>query len=161
MEIYLLRHGIAENARPGLKDADRALTAEGRQKLQRVVARAHAAGVKPSLILSSPLRRAMETAEIAAGSLGYKGKIVHTPALMPEAPPSQLWDELRTRQDEKAVLLSSHEPLTSVAVAFLLNTPTLQVDMKKAGLVRIDCDRLGVEPRGVLKWYLTPATAGE
>lgn len=161
MEIYLLRHGIAENAHPGLKDGDRALTAEGREKLERVLTRAHVAGVKPSLILSSPLRRAMETAEIAAGSLGYKGKIVHAPALMPEAAPSQLWEELRTRQDERAVLLSSHEPLTSSAVAFLLNSPALQVDMKKAGLVRIDCNRLGIEPRCVLKWYLTPATAGE
>lgn len=160
MEIYLLRHGIAENARPGLKDSDRALTAEGRQKLQRVLTQAHSAGVKPSLILSSPLRRAMETAEIVAGSLGYKGKIVHTPALMPEAPPAQLWEELRARQDERAVVLASHEPLTSAAVAFLLNAPGLQVDMKKAGLVRIDCNRLGVEPRCVLKWYLTPATAG-
>ncbi|HEY7387219.1 MAG TPA: histidine phosphatase family protein [Bryobacteraceae bacterium] len=161
MEIYLLRHGIAENGRPGLKDSDRALTGEGRQKLKLVLTRAHGAGVKPSLILSSPLRRAMETAEIAASSLGYKGKIVHTPALMPDASPSQLWEELRTRQDEKAVLLATHEPLTSAAIAFLLNAPTLQVEMKKAGLVRIDCNRLGVEPRGVLKWYLTPATTGE
>jgi phosphohistidine phosphatase len=161
MEVYLLRHAIAENARPGLKDSDRALTPQGRKKLERVLVRAHSAGVKPSLILSSPLRRAIETAEIAAASLAYKGKIIHTPALVPDAPPSQLWEELCTRQDEKAILLASHEPLTSAAVGFLLNTPTLQVDMKKAGLIRIDCDRLGVEPRGVLKWYLTPATAGE
>jgi phosphohistidine phosphatase len=161
MEIYLLRHGIAEDGHPGLKDADRALTPEGRKKLERVLARAHAADVKPGLILSSPLRRAIETAEIAAKSLAYKGKIVHTQALVPGAPPSQLWEELRARQDETAILLASHEPLTSAAVAFLLNAPTLQVDMKKAGLVRIDCDRLGAEPRGVLKWYLTPATAGE
>lgn len=161
MEIYLLRHGIAENAHPGLKDSDRALTPQGRKKLERVLARAQSAGVKPSLILSSPLRRAMETAEVAAKSLAYKGKIIHTPALVPDAAPSLLWEELRTRQDENSILLSTHEPFTSAAVAFLLNTPTLQVDMKKAGLMRIDCNRLGTEPRGVLKWYLTPATAGE
>jgi len=35
----------------------------------------------------------------------------------------------------------------------------LRVDMKKAALVRIDCDRIGREPRGVLKWMLTPAVA--
>jgi phosphohistidine phosphatase len=161
MEIYLLRHGIAENARPGLKDSDRALTSEGRKKLERVLVRASSAGVKPSLILSSPLRRALETAEIAAASLAYKGKIVHTPTLVPDAVPTQLWELLRTRQDEKAILLATHEPFTSAATAFLLNTPTLQVDMKKGGLLRIDCNLLGVEPRGVLKWYLTPATAGE
>jgi phosphohistidine phosphatase len=161
MEIYLLRHGIAENSRPGLKDSDRALTPQGRNKLERVLFRAQSAGVKPSLILSSPLRRALETAAIAAASLAYKGKILQTSALAPDASPPQLWEELRTRQDEKAILLSTHEPFSSAAIAFLLNTPTLQVDMKKAGLMRIDCNHPGVEPRGVLKWYLTPATAGE
>ncbi|MBV8904023.1 MAG: histidine phosphatase family protein, partial [Acidobacteriia bacterium] len=79
MELYLLRHGIAENGRPGLKDADRALTAEGKDKLKRVLVRARGAGVEPGVILSSPYRRALETAQIAAESLGYRGKIVQTP----------------------------------------------------------------------------------
>jgi phosphohistidine phosphatase SixA len=63
VQIYLLRHGIAENSTP---DSDRALTPEGREKLRRVLARARDADVAPSLILSSPYRRALETAEIAA-----------------------------------------------------------------------------------------------
>ena len=37
----------------------------------------------------------------------------------------------------------------------------LEVDMKKAALERVDCDRLGPQPKGVLKWMLTPAVAGE
>jgi hypothetical protein len=49
----------------------------------------------------------------------------------------------------------------SSLAAFLLGCPALQVDMKKAALLRIDCDRMGTQPRGVLKWMLTPATAGE
>jgi phosphohistidine phosphatase len=63
VQIYLLRHGIAENTTP---DSERALTPEGREKLRRVLARARAADVALSLILSSPYRRAIETAEIAA-----------------------------------------------------------------------------------------------
>ena len=47
----------------------------------------------------------------------------------------------------------------SSLAAFLLACPALSVDMKKAALVRVDCDRLGPEPRGVLKWMLTPALA--
>jgi phosphohistidine phosphatase len=161
MEIYLLRHAIAENARPGLKDADRALTDEGRQKLQRVLERARNAGVTPGLILSSPFRRALETAEIAMESLKYRGKIVQTAALVPDGNPRQVWDEIRSRKSESAVLLASHEPLMSSLVAHLLASPALMVDIKKAGLARIDCDGFGPEPRGVLKWLLTPATAGE
>jgi phosphohistidine phosphatase len=160
MEIYLLRHGIAENGRPGLKDADRALVEEGREKLKRVLSRARDSGVKPGVILSSPYRRALETAMIAAQSLAYHGKIVQTPALVPEASPHQVWEEIRARRDESAILLASHEPLMSATVALLLGSPALNVDMKKAGLARIDCDQFGPEPRGVLKWLLTPATAG-
>jgi phosphohistidine phosphatase len=161
MEIYLLRHGIAENGRPGMKDSDRALTGEGREKLKRVLARARDGGVKPGVILSSPYRRALETAEIAAQSLGYRGKIVETAALVPDASPHEVWEELRSRRDETAILLASHEPLMSATLAFLLGSPALSVDMKKAGLARIDCDRYGPEPKGVLRWLLTPATAGE
>jgi phosphohistidine phosphatase len=161
MEIYLLRHGIAENGRPGMKDSDRALTEEGKEKLKRVLARARRAGVKPSVILSSPYRRAIQTAEIAADSLDYKGKILQTPALVPDASPHQVWEEIRARPDESALLVASHEPLMSATVALLLASPALVVDMKKAGLARVDCDRFGPEPSGVLKWLLTPATAGE
>ena len=161
MEIYLLRHGIAENGRPGMKDADRALTADGKEKLKRVLSRARKAEVKPGVILSSPYRRARETAEIASESLGYKGKIVETSALVPDAFPQQVWEEIRARQDESAILLASHEPLMSATLALLLASPALNVDMKKGGLARVDCDRFGTEPRGVLKWLLTPATAGD
>jgi phosphohistidine phosphatase len=162
MELYLLRHGIAEDGRPGMKDSDRALTPEGREKLKRVLKRARNAGLKPELILSSPYRRAIETAEVAADVLGCKGKIVSTDALVPNASPHDLWDQVRSRRDEAAsILAASHEPLMSSSLAFLLGSPALLVDMKKAALARVDFERFGPEPRGMLKWLLTPATAGE
>ena len=156
MQIYLLRHGIAENTSP---DSERALTAEGREKLRRVLARACSADVAPSLILSSPYRRAMETAEIAVELLNYQGKVVKTRALVPDASPFDAWEEIRKRPEEPVILLASHEPLMSSLAAFLLGSPALVVDMKKAALVRVDCERIGPEPKGVLKWMLTPATA--
>jgi len=159
LQIYLLRHGIAENSAHGKPDSDRALTGEGQEKLRRVLARAHAAGVAPSLILSSPYRRAVETAEIAAEVLQYKDKVVKTPALVPDAAPFDTWEEIRKRPSEHAILLASHEPLMSTLAAFLLSSPALSVDMKKGALLRVDCDRFGPEPKGVLKWMLTPATS--
>ena len=159
MEIYLLRHAIAEDPVPGRPDSDRALTAEGRDKLRRVLKRARQAEVSPTLILSSPYRRALETAEIAVQALAYAGRPVHSRSLVPEASPHDLWDEIRLHRTETAILLASHEPLMSATAAFLLGCPALQVDMKKAALVRIDCDRFSGDPRGVLKWMLTPAVA--
>src|ERR1039458_547583 len=130
MQIYLLRHGIAEDPQPGRPDSERALTSEGRDKLRRVLKRARTADLDPGLILSSPYRRALETAAIAAEVLAYKGEIVRTRALVPEADPADAWEEIRNRPKERAILLASHEPLMSSLGAFLLNSPALQIDMK-------------------------------
>jgi phosphohistidine phosphatase SixA len=96
---------------------------------------------------------------VAAEVLRYHGKVVKTQALVPEASPFDTWEEIRARPAERAILLASHEPLMSSLAAFLLASPALQVEMKKAALMRVDCERMGPEPRGVLKWMLTPATA--
>jgi phosphohistidine phosphatase len=153
MEIYLLRHGIAEDGYP---DAERALTAEGKEKLRRVLKRA---AVKPSLILTSPYRRAVETAQIAAEVLGYDGDIERAQSLTPDGSPATVWEEIRARKNEDSILLASHEPLMSATAAFFLGAPGLHVDMKKAALVRVDVERFGPQPLGVLKWMLTPAVA--
>jgi phosphohistidine phosphatase len=159
MQIYLLRHGIAEDRRPGRPDAERALTEEGKEKVRRVARRGRSGGCEPSLVLSSPYRRAVETAEIAAEVLGYKGKIVRLKAFEPEASPHDAWDELRGRPEEPAILVAGHEPLLGTLVAFLLGNANMWVDMKKGALVRIDCENFGRQPSGILRWMLTPAVA--
>jgi len=161
VQIYLLRHGIAEDGKPGRPDSERALTAEGREKLRRVLKRARAADCAPSLILSSPYRRALETAGVAAEVLGYQKDVVQARALTPEASPPDCWDEIRAYRHETAILLATHEPLVGSLAAFLLRSPALQVDMKKAALLRLDCERLTPEPHCVLKWMLTPGVCLE
>lgn len=161
VQICLLRHGIAEDGRPGVSDSDRALTAEGARKLRAVLKSARASGLSPTLILSSPYRRARETADIAAKELGYSGRILQTHALTPDSSPHAVWDELRVHRGEDAVLLAGHEPLFSALTAFLLGCPALLVDFKKGALARIDVDSFGAQPRGVLRWMLTARLAGE
>ena len=159
MQLYLLRHGIAENGRPGARDADRTLTAEGKKKLKEVLRTAARAGVSPDCILTSPYVRAVETAEIAIEVLGYRSKLFRSNALVPESDPRDLWQEIRVYKGADQVLVSSHEPLLSRSVAYLLSSPSLVVDMKKGGLVRIDLEGFGAEPNGLLKWYLVPKLA--
>ena len=159
MEIYLLRHGIAEEQSATGRDADRRLTDEGRSKLRKVLELAHGAGVSPSLILTSPLRRALETAEIAARELGYEGKIVRTNALVPGGTPRDLWQELRQHREEASVLLTGHDPLFTASVAYLLGSSHHMVHFRKGALIRIDADSMGSEPRGVLEWMITPGLA--
>jgi phosphohistidine phosphatase len=156
MELYLFRHGIAEDARPGRPDASRALTDEGRRKTAEVVKTARKAGFEPSLIVSSPYLRAVETARIAAHELEYKGDVLKTEALVPHGSPEGVWTELRDYRDEAAILLAGHEPLLSHLVAYLLASPALRVEMKKAALVRIDVETVGAVPHGTLRWMITP-----
>jgi len=155
MQIHLLRHGTAEDIQAGSSDFGRKLTAAGREEVRHAVKCAGPA-VAPTLILTSPFARAMETAEIAAAVVGYTGNIVCTEALVPTAHPDLVWQEIRSRPDESQILLAGHEPLLSQLTAYLLNCPTLQVDMRKATLVRIDIDRFAGKPCGVLKWVLPP-----
>jgi len=159
MELYLLRHGIAEDKSASGRDADRALTDEGRHKLHRVLKRAASAEVSPSLILSSPYKRAIETAEIAAEELGYKGDIQRVGSLTPDSSPPSVWSEIREHRNESAILLAGHEPLFSATVAFLLGSTEAMVDFRKAALMRIDIHSFGARPQGVLQWMLTPKLA--
>ena len=160
MRVYILRHGIAEEAAAGGSDAARALTAEGRQKLRTVLRRAGAAGVRPSIILTSPLKRALQTAEIAAAVLGVKRQLVTTSTLAPSGSPQRVWNEIRAQQAER-LLIAGHEPLLSHLVGFLLRCPTLQLDLKKGALASLEVDAGESEPRGTLKWMLTHKLACE
>jgi phosphohistidine phosphatase len=158
MQIYLLRHGIAEDPKAGSPDAARALTGDGRQKLRRVLDRAAAAAVRPSLILTSPYRRALETARMAGEILRCE-RIEECEALTPSHAPEDLWEAIRQHKREEAVLLTGHEPLFGLATGFLLGVPELRVYFKKAALVAIEQQGFGGDPHGTLKWMLTPALA--
>ncbi len=157
MEIYLLRHGIAEDHAP--TDAERALTDEGRRKVQQVMKVAAKAGVRPALVLSSPYRRAMETATIAVDELGYKGEVVRARALVPNSNPQVAWEDVRVHRGEDSLLLVGHEPLFSSLSAYLLGVPELQVDFKKGALLALEMSAFGSRPQGVLKWMLTAKLA--
>ncbi len=159
MELYVFRHGIAKDAALGRPDSSRALTDEGRKKVAEVARRARRAGAEPSLIMSSPYLRAMQTAQVAAKEFDYKDDVARTETLVPHGTPEAVWDELRQYRDEPAILIAGHEPLLSRLVAYLLAAPALRVEMKKAAMVRIDVESFGAAPHGALRWMITPRLA--
>jgi phosphohistidine phosphatase len=159
MLVYLLRHGIAEDARLGKTDAERELTAEGRRKLRETLRAAAQAQVKPSLMLTSPLVRALQTAEIAREILHYRGDVLRTKSLLPNARPEQVWDEIRVHQDEAELMLVGHEPLFSQLAGYLLASPEIRIDFKKGAILRVDFESVGLKPNGVLRWFMTAKLA--
>jgi len=159
IEVYLQRHGIAAEAGPGGDDSLRALTAEGNRRLLSILRRARKAGVLPELVLTSPYKRAVETAELAARELGCPGAVQDSRALAPGSSPEAVWDEIRAHRKSVRILLSGHEPLLSQTAAYLLDSPGLRTDFKKGAIIRIDFETAGAAPRGILKWMITPSTA--
>jgi phosphohistidine phosphatase len=159
MTIYILRHAIAEERRPAKPDEARRLTREGRDKLRTVLACARRAKVEPTLILTSPYARAVETAEFAAEALGCSGGMERTDALLPASSPEDVWREIRRHRGQAAILLSGHEPLLGLTAAYLIGAPPGSIELKKAALASVSMERLGAAPRGVLEWLLTPKLA--
>src|SRR5258708_24331874 len=111
MEIYIFRHGIAEEGHAGQPDSERALTYEGKKKLRNVLRAMREAGIQPSLILTSPYRRAVQTAQLAVEILEYKGDLLRTKALEPGSHPRMVWDEIRVHKNEREILLAVPRPL--------------------------------------------------
>ena len=160
MEIYILRHGIAEVAKPGQADASRKLTPEGKQKLRRILDCARQAGVQPDVLLSSPYKRAVETAELARDILRVERPIIETKVLTPMERPEKVWDEIRIYKDAPQILLAGHEPQLSSVVSYLIGAPAGRVEMKKGAIARVDVESIGIRPSGVLVWLLTAKLAG-
>jgi phosphohistidine phosphatase len=157
MEYYLLRHGAAEPRSLTLPDADRALTDKGRRDVRAVVkraARAIGSGMDaPHLILTSPFRRARETAMVVA-ELFPGSPVVMTDSLKPTGDFLSLRNQACADPLKTRVFLVGHEPHLSQLAAYLC-AATLQIDFKKGALLRIDSES-GPKAQGVLKWMLTP-----
>ena len=141
-----------------MPDADRALTAEGREKLRRVLKRARRRGVAPALILSSPYRRAWRRRRWRPRCWDTAARWCTREALVPEASPYDVWEEIRARQrTSPPSCWPSHEPLMSATVAFLLGSPAHAGGHEESGAGARGLRPLRRRSRtAILKWMLTP-----
>jgi phosphohistidine phosphatase len=153
MKLYFLRHGIAEDGTGAMRDFDRALTSEGRTQLDSIAVALVRMGVKPNLVLSSPLVRARETAEIVAPVLGAPLELAD------ELAAGCHFDDLQRmlhRYTQEALMVVGHEPDFSAHAARLINADERGIVLKKAGLIRIEIDGRPQAGRGRLTGLLTP-----
>jgi len=152
MRITLIRHAEAGDDAP--RDEARALTARGRQDARRMGRGLARRGVDFTLMVSSPLVRAVQTAEIVAGMVDYRDRIQVTDALIPEAPVSHviafLTSAARNPEAVSSVALVAHEPILSAVAAELTGRPR-HPPLKKAEALRIRMPD-GPESKGTLRW---------
>jgi phosphohistidine phosphatase len=156
VDVYILRHGKAEDAGPGRGDADRKLTKKGREEIALAGRWMALQELRFDLIASSPLARARETAEIVCGVLGEKDPPVTWNELAPGGSPAGVCRRIQKHGDLRAVLLVGHEPLLSTLVSVLIaGNGNAAVAMGKGALAKIRDVSCSGNPSGELHWLVT------
>jgi phosphohistidine phosphatase len=154
MKLLLVRHAIAvPSGTPGIADEERPLTNRGRKRFRKAARGLARIVPRPDLLLTSPLPRALETAEIAAGAWGEV-----TPTTEPLLAGGQVADVIAAvlaRGENGVVALVGHEPGISKLLAHLVGAAAERLPFKKGGaaLVAMDDESSG---RGRLVWFLPP-----
>jgi len=116
-------------------------------------------GVQLDLIFTSPLVRAVQTAEILAGPLGISKKEIHqTPALAPGAPVEQLFAEIKNRAGVESIAVVGHQPDLGQLISRIVQGDgcLLSIQLKKGSICCINVSETVPVLRGELMWVLTP-----
>jgi phosphohistidine phosphatase len=159
MKLYLMRHGIAVpfGSPEFANDADRPLTDDGRKKLASICRGLSHLDPDWKMILTSPLLRTKQTADIVGEIFEIGHLIQELPALAPGHTTRQLVGALKGLDEVDSVLLVGHEPSLSQHLScFLFGTPKECFEFKKAGVACIEFHDRPEEGEGMLRWMLSP-----
>jgi phosphohistidine phosphatase len=160
MDLYIIRHAITEplGKRNDFSDEKRVLTEEGRKRMRQAARGLRRLGVELDLILTSPLVRAVETAEIVAAALGVgKKQMRQTANLSPGASPDDLFAEIKAYAGAESVALVGHEPDLSSLTSRIIQSDgcALSIQLKKGSVCCIEVTETVPALRGELMWLLT------
>ena len=155
MIIYFLRHANAgERLSNPKKDEKRALDKDGIGQCGVVGRALVAIDAMVDVIISSPLKRATQTASLVGNELGYEGKIQLEDALRPNASFADFRRMLEKYARYDAIMVVGHNPNLSEFTGRIISDPGCDagVELKKGGVAKVEVGRAG----GVLQWYVTP-----
>jgi phosphohistidine phosphatase len=156
LELYLIRHGIAADRGPEYPDdSKRPLTSRGMAALRREAKGLNALGVSLELIITSPLVRTRQTAEIIGETLKEKPPIINSDALTPAGTPTAVIQELGKHMRKGRIALVGHEPNLGELAGRLIGARS-PIEFKKGAICRIDFEVLPPKGLGQLRWFVTP-----
>jgi len=149
--LYFLRHGKAGAPVPNNDDA-RELTPKGRSALRAAAPVWRRLNLRPDVVISSPLARALQTAEMFCEAMG--GEPIVDELLRPGAPWGQLARSMAQHPDARRVMFVGHEPDLSSAIVEL--TGAASVRMRKGGLACVEFYGIPEPGGGEIAWLLDP-----
>ena len=156
MRVTLIRHGDAGDDAP--RDEDRALSKRGRAESRRVGRALARRGARFSAVVTSPLVRAVQTAEIMVGAMEQRVRVTVSDSLLPEARPQNVVTFLESLAEPagQSVALVAHEPILSRVAALLLGVGRFP-PLRKAEALRIRLPD-GPSRPGSARWRIDPDT---
>jgi phosphohistidine phosphatase len=156
LELYLIRHGIAEERGPQWPDdTKRPLTAKGIAALKQEAKALANLDVTFDLIISSPLTRTRQTADVFSARLSGKPTVVLSDALTPAGTSEAVVQEIASEAHKGRVALVGHEPNIGELCAHLIGASS-PIEFKKGAICRIDVEALPPKGFGQLRWFLPP-----
>lgn len=164
MRLILVRHARAaeRDLRRYPDDGQRPLLPPGREEHQAVAKLLAGTGLKIDHLLSSPLLRARETAEITAAAFGIEpANISFRPELGAECTRASLLKLLQSFPGDAVVVVVGHEPCLSLFASHMLHpSGAVRIDFKKSGILCLDFDGPVRAGAAELKFFLTPRALG-
>ena len=154
--LYLVRHGLAaERGSEFPNDDERPLTSEGIERLRVQALGLRELNVRFDRVLTSPLVRAAQTAEIVAAGLGCAAPLVTVDALRPAGRYDALLAALGRLGRDRSVALVGHMPSIGEFAARLIGASE-PLPFKKGGVCCIEADTLPPSGAGQLLWFVPP-----
>jgi len=155
VELYLIRHGVAEERGAAWPDdSKRPLTDNGMTRVRKSARGLDELGVTFDVILTSPLVRTRQTAEIIAGELDSHPHVVQVHSLAPGGTYQTVMADLEKHARRARIALVGHEPGIGEFAARLIGTRHA-LEFKKGAVCRIDVDAVPPTAPGDLRWFLS------
>jgi len=156
MELLIVRHEEAEKRAAGAQDADRRLTARGKQRMQQAVEGLRTVVPEIDTIATSRLVRAVQTGRILAAAYGVK-KPRKLDSLEPSGDRDEVLEWLQEQGENETVALIGHEPHLGLLASWLLAAPLNHfVEFQKGGACLLAWPDSPAPGNGWLKWAMTP-----
>ncbi len=151
MKLLIIRHAEAVERTADVSEERRYLTPEGRLSFRETALTVRKKGIDPDLILTSPLLRAVQTADILAETISYSGPLIATDVLAPGFDMTALRGILDAHRELKELVIVGHEPDLSTVIISLLSLPG-GFRFRKGAAVKLKINPADPREPAAFKW---------